>query len=469
MRPERCAQTEDRNIEGHKRSNTSSHAWPVVRLGLAAEISALVAELAETQWVAPEELEARQLRQFKRLLHFAVSHSPYYARRFAETGARLPDFQSLTALRMLPILNRQDLQSAGESFFCGNIPRDQGRVVELQTSGSTGEPVRVKKTGISQLILDAYAFRNHDWHQIPFAARYSNIRPKRDKHRIFPNWGKPFALLYDTGPGQVIPITAPLDRQIELLREFQPETLLIYPSNLRGLLDKWRDGGSGLPALSRIKTMGETLAPELRRDVAELDLGVSIIDSYSSEECGSIALQCPDASGYHVMSESLIVEILNDADEPCAPGEVGQVVVTDIHNLASPLIRYRIGDYAQAGATCSCGRGLPKLDQILGRQRNLVVKPNGDRHWPLVGFRDFGAIAPVRQYQMIQETRERITVHFVTDEALNADQKAAFTRLIQKKLEYDFELEILDQREDIPRQASGKYEEFVSKVANITP
>lgn len=468
MRSEPSSQTEDRYIEGQKRSNTSSHAWPTVRLGLAAEISALVAELAETQWLAPEELEARQLRQLKRLLQFAISHSPYYARRFAETGAHLADFQSLIALRSLPILSRQDLQSAGESFFCNNVPRDQGRVVELQTSGSTGEPVRVRKTGISQLILDAYAFRNHDWHQIPFAARYSNIRPKRDRHRIFPNWGKPFNLLYETGPGQIIPITAPLDRQIELLREFQPETLLIYPSNLRGLVDRWRDGGSGLPALSRIKTMGETLAPELRRDVAELTPGISIIDSYSSEECGSIALQCPDNSGYHVMSESLIVEILNDDDEPCAPGEIGQVVVTDIHNLASPLIRYRIGDYAQAGATCSCGRGLPRIDKILGRQRNLVVKPNGERHWPLVGFRDFGAIAPIRQYQMIQETRERITVHFVTDEALNADQKAAFTRLIQKKLEYDFDLEILDQREDIPRQPSGKYEEFVSRVANTT-
>jgi phenylacetate-CoA ligase len=184
--------------------------------------------------------------------------------------------------------------------------------------------------------------------------------------------GQPFNLLYETGPGQIIPITAPLNTQLELLRKFQPETLLIYPSNLRGLVDKWRDGGSGLPALTRIKTIGETLAPELRRDVAELHPQISIIDSYSSEECGSIALQCPDTSGYHVMSESLIVEILNDADEPCAPGEVGQIVVTDIHNLASPLIRYRIGDYAQAGATCSCGRGSPKLDRILGRQKRAA-------------------------------------------------------------------------------------------------
>jgi phenylacetate-CoA ligase len=230
-------------------------------------------------------------------------------------------------------------------------------------------------------------------------------------------------------------------------------------------MDKWCKEGFGLSALTHIKTIGETLTPQLRHDVAELNPEISIADMYSSEECGAIALQCPDSSGYHVMSETLIVEILDDSNEPCAPGEIGQVVVTDLHNLASPVIRYRIGDYARVGETCSCGRGLLKLDEILGRQRNLLVKPNGDRHWPLVGFRDFGSIAPIRQYQMIQETPERITVRFVTDERLNVDQKAAFTRLIQRKLGYDFELEILDQSEDLPRQPGGKFEEFISRVS----
>ena len=143
----------------------------------------------------------------------------------------------------------------------------------------------------------------------------------------------------------------------------------------------------------------------------------------------------------------------------------GRIVITDLHNLASPLIRYDIGDYAQVGEPCSCGRGLMKLDRILGRQRNLIVKPNGDRHWPLVGFLEYDTIAPIRQYQVIQETLERITVRFVTDEPLSHDQKAAFTRLIQKSLGYEFELEILDQRDDLPRLTNGKFEEFISKVA----
>jgi phenylacetate-CoA ligase len=456
----------ERGIADTKTSTTSSHAWPAVRLGLAAEIATLTAELAETQWLPAKELEARQWQQFRKLLQFAVGHSPFYARRFADTGARLDDFQTASALGSLPVLGRQDVQSAGEEFFCKNLPQDQGKVGEVQTSGSTGEPVRIRKTGISQLFLYAYALRNHDWHNMSYAARYTNIRPKRDEHRIVPNWGPPFTLLYETGPAQVIPITTPLDEQLKLLNQFQPETMLIYPSNLRGLVDRWNQEGFELSALTCIKSIGETLTPELRHDVAELIPEIALIDMYSSEECGAIALQCPDGGGYHVMSETLIVEILDDSDEPCAPGEIGQVVITDLHNLGSPVIRYRIGDYARVGEACSCGRGLLKLDEILGRQRNLLVKPNGDRHWPLVGFRDFGSIAPIRQYQMIQETRERITVRFVTDEPLTADQKIAFTRLIQTKLGYEFEMEILEQREDLPRQPGGKFEEFVSNVSN---
>jgi phenylacetate-CoA ligase len=93
------------------------------------------------------------------------------------------------------------------------------------------------------------------------------------------------------------------------------------------------------------------------------------------------------------------------------------------------------------------------------------LKPNGDRHWPLVGFHDFGTIAPIRQYQLIQETVERITVRFVTDEALTPDQKTAFTDLLQKTLGYQFELDILDQRDRLPLQPGGKFEEFISKVS----
>ena len=448
-----------------KVSNSGSHVWPAVRLGLAAEIAALSAELNETQWLSREEIETRQMQQFRLLLQFVSKHSPFYARRFAASGTSLSDFQTIDSLRALPVLARQELQAAGAEFFCQDVPKDQGKIGETQTSGSTGETVRVRKTGVTQLFWHTYSLRNHAWHQMPFDVRYSIIRPTVDAYAEQPNWGAPFVFLYKTGPTQIIPITTPLAEQFELLRKFQPETLLVYPSNLRYLVDRWRAEDSCPPALTRIKSIGETLSDDLRSAVAELNEGISVIDGYSSQECGAIAMQCPDGGGYHVMSESLIVEILDQDGDPCAPGEIGRIVITDLHNLASPIIRYDIGDYAQLGGTCSCGRGLAKLDRILGRRRNLIVKPNGDRHWPLVGFHGFDEIAPIRQYQMIQETVDRIVVRFVTDDPLTADQKTAFTGLLQKALGHEYEMEILDQRDNLPRQPGGKFEEFISRVS----
>jgi hypothetical protein len=65
---------------------------------------------------------------------------------------------------------------------------------------------------------------------------------------------------------------------------------------------------------------------------------------------------------------------------------------------------------------------------------------------------------------MVQESLQQITVRFVTDEPLSDDQKSAFVELIQKALGYEFDLEILDQRDDLPSQPNGKFEEFISKV-----
>ena len=96
------------------------------------------------------------------------------------------------------------------------VPSDHGKIGKTQTAGSTGEPVIVRKTGISQLFLHAHTLRNHAWHQIPFSARYTSIRANDTECQEHANWGAPFVFLYETGPSQLIPIMTPLDRQNEL-------------------------------------------------------------------------------------------------------------------------------------------------------------------------------------------------------------------------------------------------------------
>jgi phenylacetate-CoA ligase len=129
--------------------------------------------------------------------------------------------------------------------------------------------------------------------------------------------------------------------------------------------------------LSQVSTLSEIVDPVLRDDCAQA-WGAAVCDVYSCEELGMIAIQCPEHPHYHVQSESVFVEVLNERGEACAPGETGRVVATDLHNFALPLVRYEVGDYAEVGAACPCGRGLPVLSRIMGRQRNMLTLPSGD-------------------------------------------------------------------------------------------
>jgi phenylacetate-CoA ligase len=133
--------------------------------------------------------------------------------------------------------------------------------------------------------------------------------------------------------------------------------------------------------------------------------------------------------------------------------------------MATPLIRYDIGDYGEVGPPCPCGRGLPTLARILGRERNLILMPDGTRHWPLVGFQKFREIAPVTQYQFIQHTREDIELRLVTERPFTGEDEKRLRALVQRALEHSFAVRFVYFKERIPAAASGKFEEFVCLVA----
>ena len=193
--------------------------------------------------------------------------------------------------------------------------------------------------------------------------------------------------------------------------------------------------------------------------------GARVEDLYSSQELGVIAVQCPASDLYHVMAESVIVEVLDPAGQPCDAGDVGSVVVTALHNCATPIVRYDIGDYAEVAAPCPCGRGLPTLRRILGRERNLILMPDGTRHWPLFDAIRFRDIASIRQYQFIQHDRERIEVRVVAERDVSADQERELRGVIQQKLGYPFTLEFTYFDGQLPRTPGGKFEQFVCTVS----
>src|SRR6185437_7693292 len=125
--------------------------------------------------------------------------------------------------------------------------------------------------------------------------------------------------------------------------EFAPNVLVIYPNVLTALIAHLKQSAATLSSVKLIRSISETLSPELKVQAREF-LGARVVDNYSSQEMGVIAVQCPDSELYHVMSESLIVEVLDENGHACREGESGRVVLTDLHNFATPVVRYDIGD-----------------------------------------------------------------------------------------------------------------------------
>lgn len=450
------------------RLNAPEVAWPAVVGGEAGALLAVLQQLELSQWWPAEILEAQQRRQLAVLLAHAERNVPFYRDRFRAAGFRADQPLSEETWRRLPVLERRAVQDAGPALRSGGVPPAHGAAAEVTTTGSTGMPVRVLKTRLADLFWSACTLRDLRWQRRDVSGRLALIlrdpagRAAWPAGLALPNWGRVPGGLYATGPAAQLDVMTPIDRQAEWLSRTEPNHLLTFPTNLLHLARHFLDHGRTLPALRGITTMGELVGADLRA-LCRAAFGVALADMYSAEEAGYMALQCPDHDHYHVQGEMARVEILDDAGRPCRVGAVGRVVVTPLHNFATPLIRYAIGDHAEVGPPCPCGRGLPVLRRILGRTRNMVQLPNGERHWAALESQRFAEIAPIIQYQLVQ-SEAGIEMKLVTRRPLTADEEGRLRGLVHFALGHPFAVRFT-YHDAIPRAAGGKFEEFRCELA----
>jgi phenylacetate-CoA ligase len=208
--------------------------------------------------------------------------------------------------------------------------------------------------------------------------------------------------------------------------------------------------------------------PEESRGIIENAFGARVFDKYGSREFSGIAYECKAHEGHHVMAESYIVEILKDGGR-AVPGEVGEVVITDLNNLCLPFIRYRVGDLAEAmddTKVCGCGRGLPRVGRIEGRVQSLVIGAHG-RVMPGTFFshlfKDYDYL--VRQYQVIQEERGAIVLKIVkgsrfADELFEREILQVLRQYLGEETRIDVQFVDL-----IPLVRTGKRQAVISKLS----
>jgi phenylacetate-CoA ligase len=453
---------------GAARDRAVHDPWPAFIAGKGATLRGAVDGLVASERWSAAELEAGQRRQLLQLLRAAVKNVPWYDRsdwargRLAALEAAGDGFWE--EWRAIPLLGKPELRAHGDALGARTLAAAQQPVGTVRTSGSTGIPVEIRTTAVSRLAWNAMTVREHLWRRRDFGKRLGVCRSRGPEQRApgghdAPGWGPPVAGLWRTGRGSAIHIGLDVPLIEAWLRRFDPHYLLTYPSLAAELLARMGPGGRP-PSLEEVRLMSEPLDAALeQRFVAEW--GVKVADVYSANEVGNIAFRCHE-DRLHVQPETILVEILDDKGRPCAPGENGRVVVTPLHNLATPLLRYDLGDYATVGAPCPCGRAHPVIEKVLGRVRNMAVAPDGRRFWPPALLR-VRTVAAIRQFQYVQVAPDAIELRVVVDRPLTPAEEAEAAARVRSVLGYPYRV-VVRPVAGIPRGPTGKFEEFLSEL-----
>ena len=401
-------------------------------------ILALQDQLAEGQWHAPERVQALQRERLVRVLDHAKATVPFYRERLADHATTGP--LDLDWFQGLPVLSRKDVQAHFEALQSGAVPSGHGTLLRGRSSGSTGTPVEIVGTAYDAQFARALLLRSHLWSDHDFSGHLAAIKklsegtPERAER-----WGSVASFPFLTGPASFLDIGVAVGVQLDWLVATGPDYLITYPSNLHALCEEALRRQTGIETLRHVMCMAESLATETRELCREA-FGVEIADAYSAEEVGLIALQCPEREVYHVQSEAMVLELLREDGGACEPGEMGHVTVTPLHNYAMPLVRYQLGDLAVAGGPCTCGRGLPVLERVLGRTRNLLQLADGSRVWPSFGSRRLREIAPIVQHQFVQDGIDRLTARLVVERVLVVGEERALRDHLASRLPDSFDI-----------------------------
>jgi phenylacetate-CoA ligase len=433
-------------------------------LGRAESAKRFYEILLGTQWAAPAQLKAYQDRLLTGLLAHAAN-SEFY-RETLTPLLRKGDALREEDWRRLPTFDRKVLAARFDAIRVPSLPSLHGNVRLTMSGGSTGTPLNLALSDIESLARVVATFRMFTAYGFDLSQPLIMIRPAqfgsgRTDRLAFRRWGFPWENESELGLRIHLDIRSPTDEQFSAIRTAAPVYINTLPSNLLrlGLEARRRDEHPSVPF---VISVAEYLAPEVRR-LTQQSFGSTVIDILSSAEAGIIAIQCPESGKYHIQSEIVLAEILDADGNPCGPGEVGELVVTPLYNYATPLIRYRSGDFAIAGLPCPCGRTLPTLKRIEGRREHRFVFPDGTRRLPSIDRVRISELLGHDEWQLVQTSADATVLRFAGDEPSRQALDEIFD-LVRQAIGEGSTVEARSGTE-VPLTSSGKRHHVVNQMA----
>ena len=398
-----------------------------------------------------EKLENYQFERLQIVLTYAYETVPFYRTKFQEIGLVPSDITSLSHIKNLPVIEKNDIRTHfGELVSTKHV----GRVVKLKTSGSTGTPLTVLRTKESIMHQFANNWRQFRWLGIDFRDRLASFNGRlivpsaKDTKRPFRR---------NNGGNQTLFSVYHLDDvhmkyMVEELQRGEYRYVVGYPSALSTIANYMINHDQVLSGLKGVFTSSETLYPEMRKAI-ESAFSTVVLDEWGAAELTASFLQYPDGY-YYQNAEDSIVEVFPNTDGTY------RLIVTDLTNLAMPLIRYDIGDTVEVARRHEDDR--PSFDRltvrsIVGREDDILVTADGRRHGRLSLVK---GIAGISKSQIVQLSLNEIVFNIVATDEFDQAQQSRLLRNAREKLgDMSFRVEIVH---DIPHEQNGKFKGVIN-------
>jgi len=378
-------------------------------------------QLEHMQWWPREQIEGERNRRLAKLVATSYSEVPFYRDLFDRAGVKVADIRCPADLRKLPVVTKSMLREAYPDRCCRT---GRGATYETSTSGSTGRNFRVREDRETAawyrasflLALEWAGWRIGQPHVQIGMTTQRNLEQRLKDALLGCHYVSGFDLTNQA-----------LDRCLALLERKSIQHVWGYPGSLFCLARRAQQVGWNT-RLTSIVTWGDQLHSQYR-DVIERAFGVRVCDTYGCAEGMQIAAQCGTGTSYHLHELDVVVEYLDDQDNPVQSGTPGRVVLTRLHAGPTPFIRYEVGDIGIGAGekNCACGRRLRLLESIQGRNADYVLTPSGNRL--IVHF--FTGILEhfyeIDSFQVIQDRADTIRLHIVPGPGYN--------RQIQRKIQ----------------------------------
>lgn len=421
-----------------------------------------LAQLEKSQWLSRQEIEALQLEKLRALLQVAWQHCPWHRQRLEAAGLAPDEISTLADLRRLPTMDKAQAAAHREQLVWKDVP---GGAFQYNTGGSSGQPLIFFFGRARQASDAAGRIRARRWWGVEVGEPEVYI------------WGAPVELnktdwvktVRDRLLNQLVlnafaMSPARMDHYLDALEAFQPRSIYGYASSVALLAAHARERGRRLrlPQLKVVCTTGEPLYEHQRSLLGEV-FGAPVANEFGSRDIGFTAHETPHGQML-LMSESILLEVLDPQGNPVAPGQMGEAVMTGLCSEAQPFIRYRTGDMVRMSPEADKdGRGLHVIAEVLGRQTDFLVRSDGTIMHALAGIYVLRAIEGVGEFKLIQHDRLDLEVLVVPNARWQPAMAQAIESGLHQRLGEDVRIRVA-LLDTIPPEASGKHRYVVSHV-----